>query len=300
MNIRNGNLSFGDMAYGNNPHEIDLHHAEASYCSVYDVHDWHKGNGWAGIGYHYFVRKNGEIWKGRPDNAIGAHVAGHNTNTLGICAEGSYMSETMSQVQKNAIIELCKYLCNKYGITKIYGHREVGSSNCPGTRYPLSEIKNAVLNGNSSNNPGPIVNDNVRDKVGIITGSGVNVRLDPNGKILGSVNKGDKVKLYRLEGEWYHCYSLYSGYNRCYIHKNYVSVQGSSNSNSSGANLDGKTGTICTPSGVNVRADKSTNSKILGALPNGAKVQLYRKEGDWMHVYYPPHGGYVYGKYIRY
>ncbi|ABS41559.1 N-acetylmuramoyl-L-alanine amidase [Clostridium botulinum] len=300
MNIRNANLSFGSMSYGNNPQELDLHHAEASVCSVLDVHSWHKGNGWAGIGYHYFVRKNGEIWKGRPDSAIGAHVAGHNTNTLGICAEGSYMSEDMPQAQKNAIIELCKYLCNKYGINKIYGHREVGSSNCPGTKYPLAEIKNAVLNGGSSNNPGPVVNDNVRDKVGIITGSGVNVRLDPNGKILGSVNKGDKVKLYRLEGDWYHCYSLYSGYNRCYIYKNYVSIQGSSNGSSSGTNLDGKTGVINTPSGVNVRADKSTSSKILGTLSNGSKVQLYRKEGDWMHIYYPKQGGYVYAKYIRY
>ncbi|MBD5564716.1 SH3 domain-containing protein, partial [Clostridium botulinum] len=73
-----------------------------------------------------------------------------------------------------------------------------------------------------------------------------------------------------------------------------------SKNNNSWINLDGKTGTINTPSGVNVRAGKSTSSKILGALPNGAKVRLYRKEGDWIHIYYPPHGGYIYGKYIRY
>ncbi|APQ95575.1 N-acetylmuramoyl-L-alanine amidase [Clostridium botulinum] len=72
------------------------------------------------------------------------------------------------------------------------------------------------------------------------------------------------------------------------------------NNNNSWINLDGKTGTICTPSGVNIREKKSTSSRILGALPNGSKVQLYCKEGDWIHIYYPPHGGYVYGKYIRY
>jgi len=70
--------------------------------------------------------------------------------------------------------------------------------------------------------------------------------------------------------------------------------------NNSWINLDGKTGTICTPSGVNVREKKSTSSRILGTLPNGTKIKLYRKEGDWIHIYYPPHGGYVYGKYIRY
>ncbi|MDS1004744.1 N-acetylmuramoyl-L-alanine amidase [Clostridium sporogenes] len=72
------------------------------------------------------------------------------------------------------------------------------------------------------------------------------------------------------------------------------------NNNNSWINLDGKTGTICTPSGVNIREKKSTSSKILGALPNGSKVNLYRKEGDWIHIYYPPHGGYVYGKYVNY
>ncbi|CAL83867.1 N-acetylmuramoyl-L-alanine amidase [Clostridium botulinum] len=72
------------------------------------------------------------------------------------------------------------------------------------------------------------------------------------------------------------------------------------NSDNGWINLDGKTGAINTPSGINVRAGKSTSSKILGTLANGAKVNLYRKEGDWMHIYYPPCGGYVYAKYIRY
>ncbi|HGG0416513.1 TPA: N-acetylmuramoyl-L-alanine amidase [Clostridium sporogenes] len=82
------------------------------------------------------------------------------------------------------------------------------------------------------------------------------------------------------------------------------SITGSSSSNTSSdngwKNLDGKTGVINTPSGVNVREKKSTSSRILGTLPNGVKVKLYRREGEWIHIYYPPHGGYVYGKYIKY
>ncbi len=82
------------------------------------------------------------------------------------------------------------------------------------------------------------------------------------------------------------------------------SITGSSSSNTSSdngwKNLDGKTGVINTPSGVNVREKKSTSSRILGTLFNGVKVKLYRREGEWIHIYYPPHGGYVYGKYIKY
>jgi len=62
--------------------------------------------------------------------------------------------------------------------------------------------------------------------------------------------------------------------------------------------LDGKVGIITAKDGLNVREDKSTNSKILGVLQHGEKVRLYRKEGDWIHVYYSKHGGYVHGDYI--
>ena len=131
----------GSLSYTNKPKKIVLHHAEASICTVQQIHSWHLGNGWTGIGYHFFVRKDGTIYRGRPENAIGAHVSGANTNTLGICAEGSYMTEIMPTAQLNAIKWLIQYLDNKYGQLPIYGHREVGSSNCPGTNYPLAELK---------------------------------------------------------------------------------------------------------------------------------------------------------------
>ena len=131
----------GSLSYTNKPKKIVLHHAEALICTVQQIHSWHLGKGWTGIGYHFFVRKDGTIYRGRPENAIGAHVSGANTNTLGICAEGSYMTEIMPTAQLNAIKWLIQYLDNKYGQLPIYGHREVGSSNCPGTNYPLAELK---------------------------------------------------------------------------------------------------------------------------------------------------------------
>lgn len=66
-------------------------------------------------------------------------------------------------------------------------------------------------------------------------------------------------------------------------------------------NLDGKTG-VCTGNGVRVRSSKSTanTNNVIGKLNKGDKVQLFRKEGDWIHIYYPAHGGYVAAQYIRY
>lgn len=122
---------------------IALHHAEASRCTAQQIDDWHKSNGWSGIGYHFFVRKDGTIYRGRPIWSVGAHVQGMNSKSIGICAEGSYMTETMPEAQKMAIAELLDYLkANYYPNAKIVGHREIGSSNCPGDNYPLEELKN--------------------------------------------------------------------------------------------------------------------------------------------------------------
>ena len=53
------------------------------------------------------------------------------------------MTETMPDAQKKAIAELLNYLKgNYYPNAKIVGHREIGSSNCPGDNYPLEELKN--------------------------------------------------------------------------------------------------------------------------------------------------------------
>ena len=124
---------------------IVLHHAEAVKCTAQDVHSWHRANGWTGIGYHFFVRKDGTIYRGRPINVVGAHVQGMNSCSVGICAEGDYHTKdkSMPQAQKKAIIGLVKYLKeNYYPNAKIVGHKEIGDSNCPGRYYPLDEIRN--------------------------------------------------------------------------------------------------------------------------------------------------------------
>ncbi len=123
---------------------IALHHAEAVRCSAADIHSWHLANGWAGIGYHFLVRKDGSVYRGRPIWAVGAHVLGKNDCSVGICAEGDYQTrdKTMPEAQKKAIKELLKYLKEIYPNAKIVGHREIGDSNCPGRYYPLDEMKN--------------------------------------------------------------------------------------------------------------------------------------------------------------
>ena len=141
MNIIETNLKFkNSMTNRSSTKRAILHHAEASQCTAEDIHRWHLNNGWAGAGYHFLVRKDGSIYRLRPENKVGAHAQEANSDSIGICFEGSYMTETMPQAQINAGKELIAYLKNKYGISKVQAHRDVCSTSCPGTNFPFAEI----------------------------------------------------------------------------------------------------------------------------------------------------------------
>lgn len=143
MNIIETNFNWnGGFTQRNFTSQIVLHHADAINCTVEDIHRWHLSNDWTGIGYHYFVRKDGSIYRGRPENVVGAHAIGANTNSIGICAEGNYEIETMPEVQKNAIKELIADIKSRYGNLEVKGHKEVSNTSCPGKNYPLEELKN--------------------------------------------------------------------------------------------------------------------------------------------------------------
>lgn len=145
MNIQTKELSFGAMTKRKKTDLIVLHHAAATECSVEDVHRWHLANGWAGIGYHFFIRKDGSVWRGRPEDTVGAHTKGYNSTSIGICFEGNFETESMPDAQKKAGVELVSYLKEKYSVENVKGHRELKATACPGKNFPLDEIKSGDL-----------------------------------------------------------------------------------------------------------------------------------------------------------
>jgi N-acetyl-anhydromuramyl-L-alanine amidase AmpD len=146
MNIIETNLEFKDMSTRKSTERIILHHADAKSCSAEDIHRWHLNNGWSGAGYHFLVKKDGTIYRLRPEDKVGAHAYGSNYNSIGICFEGNYMEEDMPDVQKQAGKELVAYLKNKYNITTVQAHRDVCATSCPGDKFPFGEIANSETN----------------------------------------------------------------------------------------------------------------------------------------------------------
>lgn len=146
MEIIETNLEFKDMSTRKSTERIILHHAAAQNCSAEDIHRWHLNNGWSGAGYHFLVRKDGKVYRLRPEEKVGAHAYGANYNSLGICFEGDYMQEDMTEAQKEAGKELVAYLKNKYNITTVQAHRDVCATSCPGDKFPFDEIVNSETN----------------------------------------------------------------------------------------------------------------------------------------------------------
>ena len=146
MKIIESNLSFGSLSKRKSTKRLILHNSGVTVLqSVETIHNYHKNKGWAGIGYHFYIRKDGNIYAGRPEDTIGAHAYGSNNDSIGICFEGNFNEETMNDVQKNAGQELVAYLKNKYSINIVQKHSDVCSTSCPGKNFPFNEIINGKL-----------------------------------------------------------------------------------------------------------------------------------------------------------
>lgn len=145
----NGSLTY---VKSNQKDMIILHHAAASKCTAQDVHRWHLSNGWVGMGYHYFIRKDGRIYRGRPEMTIGAHTEDYNTRGIGICCEGDFSTEKMPVAQKTALIWLIKDIKSRTGISTIKMHRDLNATSCPGKKFPEREIRAALSGQVTANN----------------------------------------------------------------------------------------------------------------------------------------------------
>ena len=156
MNIINVNLSFGSLSKRGTTNKIIGHHADAPNCTVQDIHNWHKNNGWSGIGYHLFIRKNGEVYQGRPIDTLGAHTLNQNSDSIGICLEGRLTQEKPTKAQMNSLKQVLAYLRGIYGNIPFKGHKDYMATDCPGS---LMEYM-GELNGAAASKPEPVQETN--------------------------------------------------------------------------------------------------------------------------------------------
>ena len=87
-----------------------------------DVDTAHRFRGFSCWGYHYYIRKSGQIEPMRDEDTVGAHARGFNAISLGVCYEGG--------------------LLQRYPDAKVVGHRDLSpDTNYNGIVDPWERIK---------------------------------------------------------------------------------------------------------------------------------------------------------------
>lgn len=118
---------------GRMPAGFDLARIDATMA-----HGWHLERGWSGIGYHYLIKTDSTIERGRPRWALGAHDEGENADSMGICV---IYDKNPIEGQIDALCGLLADLCEIYGQLPdspktVDGHRDneppETPTECPG------------------------------------------------------------------------------------------------------------------------------------------------------------------------
>ena len=90
----------------------------------------HVARGFADIGYHFYITRDGTLHRCRPVNQIGAHAAGWNDQSIGICYEGGLdengqPADTRTYAQRCTLLDLLRQLRRDYPQARILGHYQL-------------------------------------------------------------------------------------------------------------------------------------------------------------------------------
>lgn len=153
MNVKETNLIFNSLSERSLTNMIVIHHTgnpEDDDLSAAQIHQSHLTQGWAGIGYHYVVRKDGTVERGRPRWAIGSHAYGFNSRSIGIHVCGNFEIVEPTENQLNALPQLIAELCKIYDLIAarniVVGHRDLMATACPGN-YLYNKLQ--LVRGNA-------------------------------------------------------------------------------------------------------------------------------------------------------
>lgn len=121
-------------------HLIVIHCSATRANRSYTVDDCrrdHRDRGYADIGYHYYIARDGEVHAGRPLSQMGAHARGFNKYSIGICYEGGLdndgrPADTRTPQQCTSLDQLLTHLKATFPQARIVGHNQLNPHKaCP-------------------------------------------------------------------------------------------------------------------------------------------------------------------------
>ena len=120
---------------------IVIHCSATRATQRYTVDDCrrdHRARGFADIGYHYYITRDGVVHAGRALYQVGAHATGYNEHSIGVCYEGGLdirgrPCDTRTPEQKETLQKLLERLKEDYPDARVVGHRDLPGvkKDCP-------------------------------------------------------------------------------------------------------------------------------------------------------------------------
>ncbi len=103
---------------------------ESQRLSEEELEKYHRSIGFSECGYHFYVRRDGNIVGMRDITKVGAHARGYNSHSIGIAYEGGLDSlgnpkDTRTIAQKFSLQSLVAALLRSFPNVKIVGHRDL-------------------------------------------------------------------------------------------------------------------------------------------------------------------------------
>lgn len=101
-----------------------------TYVDARTIDRWHRMKGWLKIGYHFVITRLGDVQPGRTLTEVGAHVQGHNAESIGICMAGGVDAKGKAEnnftpAQWDALRKLVAEMRVKFPGAEVLGHRDL-------------------------------------------------------------------------------------------------------------------------------------------------------------------------------
>lgn len=152
--VASGGIKFAVVHHTVNANTYTQAEVPGMLAAIYRFHT--ESRGWCDIAYNFVIDRFGRIWEGRTGSidgaVIGGHAAGFNTNSVGVSFLGQHhpggtpasVAPTAAQLEAAGNVAGWKLGQNKAPATgtvtapdgstvqRIVGHRDVGSTSCPG------------------------------------------------------------------------------------------------------------------------------------------------------------------------
>ena len=103
---------------------------DSQRLSEEELEKYHRSIGFSECGYHYYIRRDGNIIAMRPLHKVGAHVRGYNSHSIGIAYEGGLDTlgnpkDTRTLNQRFSLQSLVAALLRGFPGAKVVGHRDL-------------------------------------------------------------------------------------------------------------------------------------------------------------------------------